>query len=110
MISTRRYKMCWPASGIRMLEQECGLLREYGRTPRPLIRRSARRSGLGSAKPLQDQYADTLPPQLDEAKKKLGDLAESEEDVLSYLGLPEILQRNFCGSEGQAAAHGALHH
>ena len=38
-------------------------------------------------------YADTLPPQMDEARKKLGDLAESEEDVLSYLAFPEIAEK-----------------
>ena len=30
---------------------------------------------------------------MDEARKKLGDLAESEEDVLSYLAFPEIAEK-----------------
>ena len=65
---------------------------EYGRTPAP-IDPEIRKIILGDEPPIAGRYADTLPPQLDEAKKKLGDLAESEEDVLSYLAFPEIAEK-----------------
>ena len=65
---------------------------EYGRTPAP-IDQAVRRQILGEEAPIEGRYADTLPPQMDEARKKLGDLAESEEDVLSYLAFPEIAEK-----------------
>lgn len=65
---------------------------EYGRTPAP-IDQAIRRQILGEETPIEGRYADTLPPQMDEARKKLGDLAESEEDVLSYLAFPEIAEK-----------------
>ena len=65
---------------------------EYGRTPAP-IDQAVRRQILGEEAPIEGRYADTLPPQMDEARKKLGDLAESEEDVLSYLAFPEIAEQ-----------------
>lgn len=65
---------------------------EYGRTPAP-IDPEIRKIILGDEPPMAGRYADTLPPQLEEAKKKLGDLAESEEDVLSYLAFPEIAEK-----------------
>ncbi len=65
---------------------------EYGRTPAP-IDQAVHRQILGEEAPIEGRYADTLPPQMDEARKKLGDLAESEEDVLSYLAFPEIAEK-----------------
>lgn len=65
---------------------------EYGRTPAP-IDQAVRRQILGEEAPIEGRYADTLPPQMDEARKKLGDLAESEENVLSYLAFPEIAEK-----------------
>lgn len=65
---------------------------EYGSTPAP-IDQAVRRQILGEEAPIEGRYADTLPPQMDEARKKLGDLAESEEDVLSYLAFPEIAEK-----------------
>lgn len=65
---------------------------EYGKTPAP-IDPEVLHLILGEEQPIEGRYADTLPPQIDAAREALGDLAESEEDVLSYLAFPEVAEK-----------------
>jgi oxaloacetate decarboxylase alpha subunit len=47
------------------------------------------KKALGDEKPIEGRYDDTIEPEFPEAKKYLGDLAESDEDVLSYIAFPQ---------------------
>jgi oxaloacetate decarboxylase alpha subunit len=63
---------------------------EYGKAPGK-IDEEFRKRILGSEQPYKGRYADTLEPgSFEAAKKELGTLAQSEEDVLSYLIFPQV--------------------
>ena len=47
------------------------------------------KKALGDEKPIEGRYDDMIEPEIPGAKKYLGDLAESEEDVLSYVAFPQ---------------------
>ncbi|MBR2810318.1 MAG: oxaloacetate decarboxylase subunit alpha, partial [Solobacterium sp.] len=61
---------------------------EYGASPAP-ISPELMKLALGDEKPFEGRYDDTIAPEIPGAKKYLGDLAESEEDVLSYVAFPQ---------------------
>ena len=65
---------------------------EYGRTPAP-IDPDVQKRILGDEKPLEGRYADTLAPVVEDTRKKLGDLAKSDEDVLSYIAFPNLAEK-----------------
>ena len=46
------------------------------------------KKALGDEKPIEGRYDDTIKPEIPGAKEYLGSLAESEEDVLSYVAFP----------------------
>jgi pyruvate/oxaloacetate carboxyltransferase len=50
---------------------------------------------LGEKEPIDCRPADLLQPGLDQARKEAGDLASSEEDVLSYALFPDIAKEYF---------------
>ena len=60
---------------------------EYGHSPAP-ISEELMEKALGDEKPIEGRYDDTIEPEIPGAKAYLGDLAESEEDVLSYVAFP----------------------
>lgn len=60
---------------------------EYGKAPGE-ISDEFRKSILGDEPMIKGRYAETLSSQLEEAREYLGDRAESEEDVLSYVAFP----------------------
>ena len=61
---------------------------EYGHSPAP-ISEELMKLALGDEKPYEGRYDDTIEPEIPGAKAYLGDLAESEEDVLSYVAFPQ---------------------
>ncbi len=61
---------------------------EYGKAPGE-ISDELMHKALGGEKPITGRYADTLEPAFDKAKNELGDLARSDEDVLSYCAFPQ---------------------
>ncbi len=65
---------------------------EYGRTPAP-INEEVKAMILGDEKPIQGRYADTLKPIVEDTRKKLGDLAKCDEDVLSYIAFPNLAEK-----------------
>ena len=65
---------------------------EYGRTPAP-IDEAIKASILGDEKPIAGRYADTLAPIVEPTREKLGDLAKSDEDVLSYIAFPNLAEK-----------------
>ena len=67
---------------------------EYGRTPAP-IDPEIQKQILGDEQPLTGRYADTLPPIVDETRKKLEGIARSDEDVLSYIAFPNLAEKFF---------------
>ena len=65
---------------------------EYGTTPAP-IDEAIRAQILGDEKPLEGRYADTLAPVVESARAELGELAKSDEDVLSYIAFPNLAEK-----------------
>ena len=67
---------------------------EYGQTPAP-IDPAIQKQILGDEQPLTVRYADTLEPIVDKTRQQLGDLAKSDEDVLSYIAFPNLAEKFF---------------
>lgn len=67
---------------------------EYGKAPGP-INEEVRKKILGDEKPIEGRFADTLAPGLEKGKEEIGDLARSEEDVLSYIAFPQQAEAFF---------------
>lgn len=82
VVAGERYKMV-----IR--EVKAYLRGEYGKAPGE-IDEEFRKQILGDAEPVEGRYADTLKPVFEDAKKELGKLAQSDEDVLSYIIFPQV--------------------
>lgn len=61
----------------------------YGRSPAP-IDPDIRQKAIGDEDPIDCRPADLIPPGFEEARTEIGDLAESEEDVLSYVLFPQV--------------------
>ena len=65
---------------------------EYGTTPAP-IDEAVKAQILGDEKPVEGRYADTLAPIVETTREKLGDLAKTDEDVLSYIAFPNLAEK-----------------
>ena len=61
---------------------------EYGAPPAP-ISEELMKKALGDEKPYEGRYDDTIEPEFPAAKAYLGALAQSDEDVLSYIAFPQ---------------------
>ncbi|MBQ9534611.1 MAG: pyruvate carboxylase subunit B [Clostridia bacterium] len=67
---------------------------EYGRAPGKISTELLKKA-LGDEQPIECRFADTLKPGLEEAKREIGALARSEEDVLSYAIFPVVAEKFF---------------
>ena len=67
---------------------------EYGTTPAP-IDAEIKAQILGDEKEVEGRYADSLAPIVDATREKLGDIAKSDEDVLSYIAFPNLAEKFF---------------
>ncbi len=65
---------------------------EYGRAPGK-VNEELRKKVLGEEKPIECRHADLLQPGFEKAKAEIGDLAKSDEDVLSYVAFPQIAEK-----------------
>ena len=65
---------------------------EYGKTPAP-INPEIQAQILGDEKPLTGRYAATLEPIVEKTRSELGDLAKTDEDVLSYIAFPNLAEK-----------------
>ncbi len=65
---------------------------EYGQTPAP-IDADIQKMILGEDKPIEGRYADSLKPIVEDTRKKLGSLAKTDEDVLSYIAFPNLAEK-----------------
>jgi len=75
----------------------------YGEPPGP-ISEEIKKKVLGKKEPISCRPADLLQPGLEQARKEIGTLASSEEDVLSYALFPEIAKEYFVWRESQGNA------
>ncbi len=66
----------------------------YGRPPAP-IDPEVQKKIIGDEQPIDCRPADLLPPGLEQARAEIGDLARSEEDVLSYALFPQVARPFF---------------
>jgi oxaloacetate decarboxylase (Na+ extruding) subunit alpha len=83
----------------------------YGRPPAP-IDPKIKQIVIGDEEPIQCRPADLLEPGLEKAREEIGDLARSEEDVLSYALFPQtarpFLERRARGSNGKGRMVAAI--
>ncbi len=64
----------------------------YGKPPGP-IQENIKKKVLGDEEPITVRPADLLKPEWDKIKKEIGDLADNDEDVLSYALFPDVARR-----------------
>jgi oxaloacetate decarboxylase alpha subunit len=83
----------------------------YGRPPAP-IDPEVQKKVIGDEQPIDCRPADLLPPGMEQARQEIGDLAHSEEDVLSYALFPQVarpfLMRRAKGGAGREALVAAV--
>ena len=65
---------------------------EYGRAPGE-IDPDLMKKGLEGEERVTCRFADTLEPQIEKARAEIGDLAECDEDVLSYIAFPQQAEK-----------------
>lgn len=65
------------------------LLGGYGQPPAP-VNVDLQQKAVGNEEIMEFRPADALQPELDKLRKEIGDLAESEEDVLTYAMFPDL--------------------
>jgi len=61
----------------------------YGKAPGE-VNTAVRRQAIGNEEVIDVRPADLIPAELNKLKKEIGDLAQSEEDVLTYAMFPDI--------------------
>ena len=76
------------------------LLGSYGQSPVP-IQESIRKSIIGDQEVITDRPANHLPPEFETLKAELGDLARSDEDVLTYALFPKVGKEFLLKKNGQ---------
>lgn len=64
----------------------------YGKPPGP-VDEKVKKLAIGDEEPIECRPADLLEPGFEKAKEEIGDLAESEEDVLSYALFPQVARQ-----------------
>ncbi len=65
---------------------------DYGKAPGEMNKELVEKI-LGDQKPITYRPADDLADEFDKIKAEIGDLAESEEDVLSYIAFPQVAEK-----------------
>jgi oxaloacetate decarboxylase alpha subunit len=74
----------------------------YGRPPAP-IDPEIQKLVIGDERPIACRPADLIEPGMERARQEIGDLAQSEEDVISFALLPQVARSFF---EGRAQGSG----
>lgn len=87
VITGERYKMV-------IKEVKAYLRGEYGKAPGE-VNEELRKKILGDVEPLKGRYADNLEPGFEKGKAEIGNLALSDEDVLSYIIFPQVAKQFF---------------
>jgi len=76
----------------------------YGRSPAPIDPQVQKRV-IGDEEPIDCRPANLIPPGMEKAREEIGDLARSEEDVISYALFP-LTARPFLERRQRSAAGG----
>ncbi len=83
----------------------------YGRPPAP-IDPEVKKKAIGDEEPIDCRPADLIPPGMEQARAEIGDLAQSEEDVISYALFPQVarpfLERRAKGGGAREAVVAAV--
>jgi oxaloacetate decarboxylase alpha subunit len=83
----------------------------YGRPPAP-IDPEIKATVIGEEEPIDCRPADLIPPAMERARAEIGDLARSEEDIISYALFPQVarpfLERRQNGTGGREALVAAV--
>lgn len=85
VLAGERYKMV-PKESKGMLKGE------YGQLPAP-VNEEVRKKCIGDEEVITCRPADLIAPELDKYRAEAGDLAKSEEDVLSYALFPQVAKK-----------------
>lgn len=101
VLSGERYKMFTK-------ESKAVLAGEYGALPGK-VNEEVRKKAIGDKKPITCRPADLIKPELAKYREEIKDLAEKEEDVLSYALFPQVAKKflenkKFGNSEEQPKA------
>ncbi|MFZ7104080.1 MAG: oxaloacetate decarboxylase subunit alpha [Peptococcaceae bacterium] len=64
----------------------------YGTTP-GIVNEEIRKKIIGDEKPITGRPADSIEPQLEQARKEIGHYLQKEEDVLSYVLFPQVARK-----------------
>lgn len=75
-------------------ESRALVLGQYGQTPAPISQEVLKKIA-PDADPITARPADLLPPELEKAAQEVGDLARSEEDVVSHALFPQVAREFF---------------
>ena len=84
VLAGERYKMV-------SKEIKAYLRGEYGKAPGQ-VDENLRKQVLGDEQPVTCRFADLLEPGFEKYKAEIGDLAKTEEDVLSYAAFPQVAE------------------
>ena len=84
VLAGERYKMV-------SKEIKAYLRGEYGKAPGE-VDENLRKQVLGDEQPVTCRFADLLEPGFEKYKAEIGDLAKTEEDVLSYAAFPQVAE------------------
>ena len=84
VLAGERYKMV-------SKEIKAYLRGEYGQAPGQ-VDEDLRKKVLGDEQPITCRFADLLEPGFEKYKAEIGDLAKTEEDVLSYAAFPQVAE------------------
>ena len=84
VLAGERYKMV-------SKEIKAYLRGEYGKAPGQ-VDEELRKKVLGDEQPVTCRFADLLEPGFEKYKAEIGDLARTEEDVLSYAAFPQVAE------------------
>ena len=71
----------------------------YGKPPGE-IKEEIKKKVLGDEKPITARPADLLEPGFEKVKEEIGELADNEEDVLSYALFPDVARKFFMHRKG----------
>ena len=72
-------------------ESRAYVLGQYGASPAP-VNKEAQRAIAADAKPITGRPADHIKPEMASAKKEIGELATSEEDIVSSVLFPQVVR------------------
>jgi oxaloacetate decarboxylase alpha subunit len=83
----------------------------YGRPPAP-IDPEVKRLAIGDEEPIECRPADLISPGMEKAREEIGELARSEEDVISYALFPQVarpfFERRARGGDGKEPVVAAI--